>query len=99
MSSVMASETTWMFSFPSSVWDFGTGVLHGNRQRKSRRDVLTLLYLTTFKDKPGGHGKVTTGIPSIASIKGATATKAKSVLLTEKGGKRSQVLFEKHFMK
>ena len=92
-----------MFSFPSSVWDFGTGVLHGNRQRKSRRDVLTLLYLTTFKDKPGGHGKVTTGISSIASIKGGyisdPATKAKSVLLTEKGGKRSQVLFEKHFMK
>jgi len=27
------------------------------------------------------------------------ATKAKSVLLTEKGAKRSQVLFEKHFMK
>jgi len=35
--------------------------------------VLALLYLTTFKDKPGGHGKVTTGIPSIASIKGATS--------------------------
>jgi len=93
-----------MFSFPSSVWDFGTGVLHGNRQRKSRRDVLTLLYLTTFKDKPNwrawkGHNWDSLDRLHQRGYISDPATKAKSVLLTEKGAKRSQVLFEKHFMK
>ncbi len=45
--------------------------------------VLALLYLTTFEDKPRFD----------------PATKAKSVLLTEAGAKRSQELFEKYFTK
>jgi hypothetical protein len=39
--------------------------------------------LTTFKDKHGMRDP---------------ATKAKSVMLTEEGAKRSRRLFEKHFM-
>ncbi len=64
--------------------------------------VLALLYLTTFKDKPNwrawkGHNWDSLDRLHQRGYISDPATKAKSVLLTEKGAKRSQVLFEKHF--
>jgi hypothetical protein len=66
--------------------------------------VLALLYLTTFKDKPGlrawkGHSWDVLDRLHQKGYISDPATKAKSVLLTEEGAKRSQDLFEKYFMK
>jgi hypothetical protein len=66
--------------------------------------VLALLYLTTFKDKPrlrawkGHNSDVLDRLHQKGDISDP-ATKAKSVMLTEEGAKRSQDLFEKYFTK
>jgi len=65
---------------------------------------LALLYLTTFEDKWGvrawkGHSwDVLDRLHQSGYIE-YPRSKAKSVLLTEEGIKRSKALFEKHFAK
>jgi len=86
------------------VPSFSTGVLHGNRRRKVDEVVLALLYLTTFKDKPNwrawkGHNWDSLDRLHQKGYISNPATKAKSVLLTEEGAKRSEDLFEKYFTK
>ena len=66
--------------------------------------VLALLYLTSFKDKPYLRAWKSHDWDSLDRLheKGYIsdpATKAKSVLLTEEGAKRSRDLFEKYFTK
>ena len=66
--------------------------------------VLALLYLTTFNDKPGlrawkGHDWDALNRLHQKGYISDPATKAKSVLLSEAGAKRSQDLFEKYFTK
>ena len=66
--------------------------------------VLALLYLTTLKDKPGlrawkGHSWDALDRLHQKGYISDPATKAKSVVLTELGAKRSQDLFEKYFTK
>ena len=66
--------------------------------------VLALLYLTTFEDKPRlrawkGHNWDALDRLHRKDYISDPATKAKSVLLTEAGAKRSQELFEKYFTK
>lgn len=66
--------------------------------------VLALLHLTTFKDKPHlrawkGHNWDSLDRLHRKGYISDPATKAKSVLLTEEGAKRSRDLFEKDFMK
>jgi Domain of unknown function (DUF6429) len=66
--------------------------------------VLALLYLTTFEDKPRlrawkGHSWDALDRLHRKEYISDPATKAKSVLLTEVGAKRSQELFEKYFTK
>jgi hypothetical protein len=66
--------------------------------------VLALLYLTTFENKPRlrtwkGHDWGVLGRLHRKNYISDPATKAKSVLLTETGAKRSQELFEKYFTK
>jgi hypothetical protein len=66
--------------------------------------VLALLYLTTFKDKPRlrawkGHSWDVLDRLHQKGYISDPPTKAKSVLLTEEGAKRSQDLFEKYFVK
>jgi hypothetical protein len=66
--------------------------------------VLALLYLTTFKDKPRwrawkGHNWDALDRLHHKGYISDPATKAKSVLLTEEGARRSQDLFEKYFKK
>ena len=66
--------------------------------------VLALLYLTTFENKPGlrawkGHGWDVQDRLHRKDYISDPAKKAKSVLLTEEGAKRSQELFEKYFTK
>ena len=73
-------------------------------EEKVDQAVLALLYLTTFKDKPNWRAWKSHNWDSLDRLhhKGFIsdpATKAKSVLLTEEGLKRSQDLFEKNFMK
>jgi Domain of unknown function (DUF6429) len=66
--------------------------------------VLALLSLTTFEDKPrlrawkGKSWEVLNRLHRKGYISDP-ATKAKSVILTEDGAKRSQDLFEKYFTK
>jgi uncharacterized protein DUF6429 len=65
---------------------------------------LALLYLTTFKDKFGfrawkGHSWDVLNRLYEKGFIDDPATKAKSVVLTDEGVKRSKVLFEKHFAK
>jgi hypothetical protein len=66
--------------------------------------VLALLSLTTFEDKPrlrawkGQSWEVLNRLHRKGYISDP-ATKAKSVILTEDGAKRSQDLFEKYFTK
>jgi hypothetical protein len=66
--------------------------------------VLALLFLTTFADKPvsrawkGQSWEVLDRLHLKGYISDP-ATKAKSVILTEDGAKRSQDLFEKYFTK
>ena len=66
--------------------------------------VLALLYLTTFEDKPRlrtwkGHSwEVLDRLHSKDYISDP-ATKARSVVMTEEGARRSQELFEKYFTK
>ena len=65
--------------------------------------TLALLYLTTFKDKHGprawkSHSWDVLNRLHESGYKHDPATKAKSVMLTEEGAKRSKRLFEKHFM-
>ena len=104
MSLVMASATRWMFSLPSSFHRFSTGVLHGDNEEKVDEAVLALLYLTTCKDKPNWSAWKSHNWDSLDRLHqkdyiSDPATKAKSVLLTEEGAKRSQDLFEKYFTK
>jgi hypothetical protein len=66
--------------------------------------VLALLYLTTFEDKPRlrawkGHSWDVLDRLHRNEYISDPATKAKSVLFTEEGAKRSQELFEKYFTK
>ena len=66
--------------------------------------VLALLYLTTFEYKPRlrawkGHDWEALNRLHGKDYISDPATKAKSVLLTEAGAKRSRQLFEKYFMK
>jgi Domain of unknown function (DUF6429) len=65
---------------------------------------LALLYLTTFKDKFGfrawkGHSWDVLDRLYEKGFIDDPATKAKSVVLTDEGVKRSKLLFEKHFAK
>ena len=65
---------------------------------------LALLYLTTFKDKFGFRAWKSHSWDVLDRLydKGFIddpATKAKSVVLTDEGVKRSKLLFEKHFGK
>jgi Domain of unknown function (DUF6429) len=64
--------------------------------------VLALLYLTMFKDRPDYRAWKSHDWDSLDRLhaKGYIsdpATKAKSVMMTEEGVKRSRELFEKHF--
>ena len=66
--------------------------------------VLALLYVTTFEDKPRlrawkGHNWDALDRPHRKDFISDPATKAKSVVLTDAGAKRSQELFEKYFVK
>ena len=65
---------------------------------------LALLYLTTFKDKFGFRAWKSHSWDVLDRLyeKGFIddpATKAKSVVLTDEGVKRSKLLFEQHFAK
>ena len=65
---------------------------------------LALLYLTTFKDKSSfrawkGHSWDVLNRLHEDGYIGDPHSKAKSVLLTEEGVKRSKALFEKYFAK
>jgi hypothetical protein len=65
---------------------------------------LALLYLTTFKDKFGfrawrSHSWEVLDRLHEKGFHDDPATKAKSVVLTSEGVKRSKLLFEKHFAK
>jgi len=65
---------------------------------------LALLYLTTFKDKFGFRAWKSHSWDVLNRLyeKGFIddpVTKAKSVVLTDEGVKRSKLLFEKHFAK
>ena len=64
--------------------------------------VLALLWLTAFKDKPYWRAWKSHDWDSLDRLhqKGyisSPATKAKSVLLTDEGAKRSKDLFERYF--
>ena len=66
--------------------------------------VLALLYLTTFENKPGvrawkGHNWDALDRLHRKDYISDPARKAKSVILTAAGAKRSQELFEKYFAK
>jgi hypothetical protein len=66
--------------------------------------VLSLLYLTTFEDEPKlrawkSHSWDVLDRLYRKEYISDPATKAKSVLLTEEGAKRSQELFKKYFAK
>ena len=65
---------------------------------------LALLYLTTFKDKFGFRAwkSYSWDVMDRLYEKGFVhdpATKARSVVLTDEGVKRSKLLFERHFAK
>jgi len=73
-------------------------------EEKVDEAVLALLYLTSFKDKPywrawKGHNWDSLDRLHQKGYISDPATKAKSVVLTEEGAKRSQDLFEKYFTK
>lgn len=73
-------------------------------EEKVDETVLALLYLTTFKDKPclrawKGHDWDSLDRLHRKGYISDPATKAKSVVLSEEGAKRSQDLFEKYFTK
>ena len=73
-------------------------------EEKVDEAVLALLYLTTFRDKTGCRAWKSQNWDSLDRLHqkdyiSDPATKAKSVVLTEEGAKRSQDLFEKYFMK
>ena len=75
--------------------------MHVNQQ-KVEEMVLALLYLTTFKDGPGlrawkGHDWNILDRLHERGYISDPASKAKSVILTDEGAKRSKELFEKHF--
>src|SRR6266481_1035064 len=81
-----------------------TGCLMDVDEEKVDDMVLALLYLTTFEDKPRlrawkGHNWDALDRLHRKDYISDPATKAKSVLLTEAGAKRSQELFEKYFTK
>jgi hypothetical protein len=66
--------------------------------------ILALLHLTTFEEKPTlrawkGHDWDALNRLHQKGYISDPATKAKSVLLTDVGAKRSQELFEKYFAK
>jgi hypothetical protein len=65
--------------------------------------TLSLLYLTTFKDKHGLRAWKTHSWDVLDRLHEGgyihePATKAKSVTLTDEGAERSKRLFEKHFI-
>jgi len=71
-------------------------------QEKVEEMVLALLYLTTFKDGPGlrawkGHDWNTLDRLHEKGYISNPASKAKSVILTDEGARRSKELFERHF--
>lgn len=73
-------------------------------EEKVDEAVLALLYLTTFKDKPGwrawkGHSWDVLDRLHRKGYISDPATKAKSVLLSEESAQRSRDLFEKYFAK
>jgi hypothetical protein len=82
----------------------GRGCLMEVNEEKVDDMVLALLYLTTFNDKPRlrawkGHNWDALDRLYEKGYISDPATKAKSVLLTDAGAKRSQDLFEKYFTK
>jgi len=104
MGSAMASVMTWMFCFPSLFHLSAQEYFMEIDEERVDEAVLALLYLTTFKDKPNwrawkGHNWDSLGRLHQKGYISNPATKAKSVLLTEEGAKRSQDLFEKYFTK
>ena len=71
-------------------------------QEKVEQMVLALLYLTSFKDRYALRAWKSHDWNALDSLhaKGYIsnpASKAKSIVLTEEGAKRSKELFEKHF--
>jgi Domain of unknown function (DUF6429) len=71
-------------------------------EEKIDEAVLALLYLTSFKDQPYRRAWKSHDWDSLDRLheKGYIsdpATKAKSVVLSEEGAKRSRNLFEKYF--
>jgi len=73
-------------------------------QQKVDEISLALLYLTTFKDKFGfrawkGHSWDVLDRLHESGYIDDPRSKAKSVLLTDEGVRRSKALFEKHFAK
>jgi len=104
MGSAMASAMTWMFCYLSLFHLSAQGYFMEIDEEKVDEAVLALLYLTTFKDKPNwrawkGHNWDSLDRLHQKGYISNPATKAKSVLLTEEGAKRSQDLFEKYFTK
>src|ERR1700674_485421 len=83
-----------------SIW----GCLMEVNEEKVDDMVLALLYLTTFEDKPRlrawkGHDWDALGRLHRKDYISDPATKAKSVLLSEAGGKRAQELVGGYFAK
>jgi len=73
-------------------------------EEKVDEAVLALLYLTSFRDKPYRRAWKSHDWDSLDRLyqKGNIsdpATKARSVVLTEDGAKRSRDLFERYFTK
>jgi hypothetical protein len=98
----------WRFAVIPESPDYGIlsawGCLMEVDEEKIDEMVLALLYLTTFEDKPRlrawkGHNWDALDRLHRKDYISDPATKAKSVLLTEAGAKRSQELFEKYFTK
>lgn len=93
-----------MFSLPSPSSREGCFMELEIDEEKVDETVLALLYLTSFKDKPCLRAWKSHDWESLDRLheKGYIsdpATKAKSVVLTEEGAKRSRALFEKYFTK
>ena len=71
-------------------------------QEKVEQAFLALLYLTSFKDGPGlrawkGHSWAVMDLLHEKGYISNPATKAKSVVFTEEGARRSKELFENLF--
>jgi Domain of unknown function (DUF6429) len=95
---------SWLFHSSDCGILSGWGCLMEVDKEKVDDMVLALLYLTTFEDKPRlrawkGHNWDALDRLHRKDYISDPAMKAKSVLLTDAGAKRSQELFEKYFAK